>query len=272
MRGSHFYSELEFEQFASAIYKKTGIDLLQYKNQQLVRRIISIIESAGYNNLRDFSDYVFCSDDRLKEFINDITINISEFFRDKKTFTKLQTDIIPMLYQKQSETSSARFKVWSAGCSNGAELYSVAIILDELNFLGKSFLVGTDISSSILEKAKEGAFAKEELKNVSMKRQLKYFIKNNNQYQINELFRKHLIFKYHDLLQDDTNKQCDFYNLILCRNVIIYFTEEIKKKIYKRFYESLKKGGILFIGGTERIINPDEFGFNVISPFFYEKV
>jgi len=259
--------QLEFEQFARYIYHKTGIDIANYKNQQLKRRVIALMEKENFSNLTDYYTYLHNYPVRLEEFINKITINVSEFFRDKEIFDELKNKIIPMLYK--ARPSLPYFKIWSAGCANGAEIYSVGIILDELGYLAKSRLIGTDISSYILEKAKKGLFTDIEAKNINKQRIVIYFKKKDNFYTIIDKIKSRTNFMYHDLLKDDFEER---YDLIICRNVIIYFTEEIKKNIYKRFYNALRKGGILFIGGTERIIKPKEFGFHVLSPFFYQKL
>lgn len=266
MRASNSTTEIEFEQFARYISHKTGIDISKYKNQQLKRRVIALMEKENFSSLTDYYTYLHNYPDRLEEFINKITINVSEFFRDKEIFEEVKTRILPMLYKSNSLPYS---KIWSAGCANGAEIYSVAIILDELGYLSKTRLIGTDISTYILEKATNGLFIDSEMKNTNKQRILTYFVKKDSFYKINDKIKKRIKFMYHDLLKHDFEERC---NLILCRNVIIYFTEEIKKAIYKRLYKALKKGGILFIGATERIINPKEFGFHVLSPFFYQKL
>lgn len=256
---------MDISEFKQKIYEKVGWDLSGYKSKQLDRRILAFMEKNNFNNLQDFYNNLNKDPIKMKEFLDKITINVSEFFRNPDKFAELKSELLPELHKR-----SKRLKIWSAGCSSGAEIYSIAIILDELGYLSDSHLVATDIDNNILKKALKGVFKfNEELKNVDSNRLKKYFNQiNDNEYEVKEYIKRKVNFKLHNLLNFPYESWCD---LILCRNVVIYFSEETKDKVYRGFYNSLKNYGILFIGSTERIIKAKEIGYNIISPFFYQK-
>lgn len=200
---------------------------------------------------------------RLQEFKDFITINVSEFFRNPEKYRELNELVIPTLLR-----SSPRLRVWSAGCSNGAEPYSVAIILEELTPGQRHYILATDLDATILARAREGLYTERDIQNVVKSRRLKYFQQVNGGFQIIPAVRERVEFRQHDLLRDPFP---DHFDLILCRNVVIYFTERAKEELYLKFHRALKPGGVLFVGGTECIIKARDLGFDPFSPFFYRK-
>lgn len=258
-------SSAEFLQFKSKIASLINLDLTNYKNTQMERRINSLMNKNGHENLMEYYQLLKKDPDKLKEFINMLTINVSEFFRNTEKFNELENIYIPQLLK-----NSSRLKIWSAGCSFGAEIYSLAMILDSHGVLNKSTLIASDFDRNILEKAKKGIYIKQEFDTVKPEYK-KYFKKlnsNQNLFQIDPKISQKVIFNRCDLLNSAFEKDFD---LILCRNVVIYFTEEAKDKLYQKFYDSLKNKGILFIGSTERINNYKNIGFITLSNFFYQK-
>jgi chemotaxis protein methyltransferase CheR len=163
---------------------------------------------------------------------------------------------------------SPRLNIWSAGCSIGAEPYSMAIILKEKTPNTKHRILATDLDSEILAKAKKAQYTNNEMKNMPQNRLTKYFTQVDGQYILNEDIKSRVEFQKHNLLLDRFESGFD---LILCRNVVIYFTEEAKDGLYRRFFASLKPGGVLFVGGTEAILNFRDIGFGHYLPFFYRK-
>ena len=189
---------------------------------------------------------------------------ISEFFRTPDKFGKLETDVIPDLLKR-----SPTLNIWSAGCSIGAEVYSLTMILKDLTPGKKHRLLATDLDIEIIAKAKKGVYSDNELKALDPKRKDKYFTKTSDgKYAIKDEIKQCVEFKRHNLLKDPFEKGFD---LILCRNVVIYFTEEAKDKLYRNFFASLKPGGILFVGATEAILNARNMGYVNYQPFFYQK-
>ena len=161
---------------------------------------------------------------------------------------------------------SPRLKIWSAACSNGSEPYTLAMILEKLAPGRGHRIIATDIDDNMLAKAKEGVYNINEIKNVPQQLRDRHFDKNGNEYKIHDSIKQRVDFRHHDLLKDRYESGFD---LIVCRNVVIYFTDEAKLKIYTGFFNSLKTDGYLFVGGTERIHNYKAIGFDNPYPFFY---
>lgn len=253
----------DYALFKRKIKELIGIDLDGYKDEQIKRRVKILMDRVNAHDFLTF--YRTIEKDPLlrKDFIDKVTINVSEFFRNSDQFDILKNRVIPQL-----RDHFKRLNIWSAGCSYGNEPYSVAIILNELGI--KEFdILATDIDMEALKRAKDGIYKLEELKNVSEERLKKYFIKiDNESYRIIDKIRVSVKFEYLDLLKDKYPKGM---HLILCRNVIIYFTQEAKDKVFRKLSESLETGGVLFLGNTERIFNSQNYKLKPVDLFFYKK-
>ena len=254
---------MDFIEFHKWIYKEFNIDLNAYKSEQLNRRIGSLMLRSGITSLDEYKNILLINKEQREKFLDFITINVTEFFRNPELFYELQGVI------REYSKNVSRLKVWSAACSMGCEPYSIAIIIDDINPKVKVDILATDIDKNILKKAELGEYISVEMKNVSETFKRRYFNIKDEKYKINEKIKSMVTFKKHDLILDkyDTN-----FDLIVCRNVIIYFKNDVKKEIFKRFAESLKKGGILFVGATESIYNYKDFQLEKISTFIYKKV
>ncbi len=254
-----------YEEFKKKIHTLTKIDLHAYKERQMKRRIESLITKNGIDSYNGYVDAISKDKKMYDEFINYLTINVSEFYRNPEQWTMLEKDLLPLMLAKNST-----LKVWSAACSTGDEPYSLVMLLAKFMPLSRIKIFATDIDKQILEKASIGLYNVKSLKGLPDEFVKKYFTKlNETSYKISDEVKKCVEFKQHNLLKDDYPKQCD---LIVCRNVVIYFTEEAKDMIYKKFNESLKPEGFLFVGSTEQIIQPAALGFQSYKSFFYRKV
>ena len=253
-----------WESFKTKWLKKSGIDLNLYKPAQMHRRINNFISRTGSTNYDNFLMLLDGDKELYHKFVEHLTINVTEFFRTPEKFEELEKIIIPQLLKTKD-----KLRIWSAGCSIGAEPYSIAMTLDELTPGKKHYILATDLDMEILAKAKAGgSYSSIEMKNISEGRLKKYFRKIGEEYVVNDEIIKKVDFKHGNLLKDkfETN-----FDLILCRNVVIYFTEEAKDKLYRDFFASLAAGGIIFVGGTEAIMNFRDMGYTQIRPFFYQK-
>lgn len=255
---------MDLQYFEQWVFKEFGINLAAYKSNQLHRRLLSLMSRVGVTSVEEFINLLKKDTIQRQRFLDFITINVTEFFRNPEIFDelkrKIESDLLP--YNKN-------LNVWSAACSIGAEPYSVAMILDELSTLGRHKILATDIDSTILERAKKGEYLVNEIKNINKAYLVKYFDYTQDKYFIASKIKDMVTFKKHDLIIEDY--EVDF-DLILCRNVVIYFTQEVKNQMYKKFSSSLKKGGILFVGATESIYNYREYGFEKASTFIYKKI
>lgn len=255
---------LDFGSFYDYIRKELNLDLAAYKETQLQRRITTVMKSAGALNLEDYSKLIDTNDQIKNAFLDYITINVTEFFRNRDIFDEFESILTNLLIHKFKD-----MKIWSAACSTGAEAYSLAIILDKNDIRLKHKILATDIDDKILERAKIGEFKEYEIRNLDKKDLKDYFILKDKRYYINDRIKNMVSFNKQDLILDKYEKG---FHAIVCRNVTIYFKNETKDKIYKKINDSLVTGGILFTGATESIYNPKDFGFRKISTFIYEKI
>lgn len=258
-------SEEEFSTFKKKIASLIGLNLFNYKNAQMERRIVSLMNRNNISKLDNYYSLLSSDKHKLEEFTNMLTINVTEFFRNTDKFEELEEKFIPELLKKHGS-----LKIWSAGCSCGAEIYSIAMILDKLNLLDKSTLVASDFDINIINRAQKGHYSKFELGTIKpeYKKYFKPLDTKGDKFEVDSKITSKVKFERRDLLNGGFEKN---FNLILCRNVVIYFTEEAKDKLYGDFYNSLTLGGVLLIGSTERIHNFKEIGFNLASSFFYQK-
>lgn len=244
----------------------TKIDLNSYKERQMKRRIEALIAKHGINSYADYIIKIKTDKVAFDEFINYITINVSEFFRNPEQWVLLEKEVIPYL----TEHFGKDLKIWSAACSTGDEPYSLVMLLSKFIPLNKIKIYATDIDKTVMSKAALGLYNVKSLKDLPEEFLNKYFVKvNDRTYQISDAIKSCVEFKQHDLLKDNYPSNCD---LIVCRNVLIYFTDEAKNKIYTDFHKALRKDGLLFVGSTEQIIQAQQIGFSNFKSFFYKKV
>ncbi len=254
----------DYEQFIEKIKRKTRIDLSLYKEAQMKRRLTSLYEKRGYHNFIEYFDAIDRDPALLDEFLDRMTINVSEFYRNGQRWKVLQDKIFPQLLEKNK-----RLKIWSAACSTGEEPYSLAMVLSNHVPLRDISIQATDLDKGVIEQAKVGLYGARSIKEVPKDVVDRYFIKEGTHYQVVDEIKRTVTFRQHNLLEDRYEPNHD---LIVCRNVMIYFTEEAKDQIYHNFSKALKIGGVLFVGSTEQIFNPEQYGFEVVDTFFYKKV
>lgn len=256
----------QYEIFKKNINELIGIDLNLYKEKQMLRRITSLMRRNGFSDFIEYYNKLKADKELLDQFVNYLTINVSEFFRNISQWKVLEEDILPNLIKSANKKS---LSVWSSACSTGEEAYSLAMLFTKFYNLDKIKILATDIDVSALNKAREGVYDEKALKNVPKEFVVKFFKKNKNQYRIKDEIKKTVDFRKIDLLKDPFPQNID---LILCRNVMIYFTNEAKDLLYKKFYNSLSDYGVLFVGSTEQILLPEKYNLKPIKTFFYTKI
>lgn len=255
-----------YEEFKRDVYRLTDIDLNMYKERQMKRRIETLISRKGFDGFESFFKGMEKDDSLLRTFVSYLTINVSQFYRNPLQWDKFEKSIIPYLRDKFGD----RLTIWSAACSTGDEPYTIAMILAKYIPLDKVRIIATDIDDDVLEFARNGIYPAKCMSDLPKEYIEKNFKKiDDSHYEISDYIKKHVEFKKHNLLKDNyfTN-----INMIVCRNVVIYFTEEAKDGVYTRFHKAMTEDGILFIGSTEQILRAREIGFETNQPFFYQKV
>ncbi len=257
-------NDQDYQYLKRKLLKLTGIDLDSYKSQQMRRRLNMFYAHTGVKNIVEYCQMIEHDRDMLEKLRNFLTINVSEFFRDSASFTQLRSTILPLLLKQ-----SPRLNIWSAGCSHGAEPYSVALVLEGISPGGQHRILATDIDEGALKRARAGGpYNPAEVKNVPSSMLQKYFVNSNGDHMFSEKIRRKVEFRQQNLLRDRFEEG---FHLIICRNVTIYFTEKTKNEINRKFFNSLRSGGILFIGGTEAMLDVTSLGFIGLRPSFYQK-
>ena len=254
----------DYEYFKRAVYELTKIDLNAYKEKQMKRRIDTLIAKNKIVGYDKYIDALKANNVMFEEFVNYITINVSEFYRNPDQWKILENEVFPKLIQKFGKN----LKIWSAACSTGDEPYSLVMALSRHLPLNQIKIIATDLDKQVIAKAKVGLYNERSIEAVPEDLKQKYFKKIGASYQISDEIKARVEFREHNLIEND---YAAGYHLIVCRNVLIYFTEEAKDEVFRKFYKSLAPGGVLFIGSTEQIINYKEMGYERKSPFFYQR-
>lgn len=255
----------DYEIFKKNVFQLTKIDLNCYKERQMRRRIDALITRSNVKGYDEYLTLLKTDQDKLEEFIAYLTINVSEFYRNPEQWQLLEKEMLPYLFERFGKN----IKIWSAACSTGDEPYTLAMLLAKFIPMNQIQITATDIDKQVLSKAQMGLYDEKSLKGLPKEYISKYFTKiGARSYQISDEVKRCVNFKQHNLLKDPYVKD---YHLIICRNVMIYFTEEAKAEINKKFCDSLKQDGLLFVGSTEQIIAPNTLGFSTFKSFFYKK-
>jgi chemotaxis protein methyltransferase CheR len=255
----------EYTLLKKKIRELIKFEMDHYSPKQMMRRLDGFIIRSKMPGVVQYCHLLENNPAEVAKLEDFLTINVSEFFRDTAHFKVLKEKILPALLQENLQLS-----IWSAGCSNGSEAYSVAILLDRLSPYRTHRILATDIDKGIIAQAAAGGpYHPADIRNVPPELVDKYFRKVGEDYRVIDHIRNKVIFKQHDLTRDPFENNFD---LIICRNVVIYFTDEAKKKLRRRFIDAMKLNGILFIGATETMLDASDTGFVRMSPCFYKKI
>lgn len=255
--------DADYEKFIEQIKKRTSIDLAQYKETQMKRRLTTLRQKHGYDSFADYMDALLRIPALMDEFLDRMTINVSEFWRNPNRWDMLERRFLPEMF-----AGGSRASIWSAACSTGDEPYTIAMILDRMGMLDRSTITATDLDHNVLAKAQSGLYQERSVRDVPRSYLQSYFTADGDVYAVDERIKRSIRFKQHNLLYDPFGGP---YDLIVCRNVMIYFTEEAKHGLYQRFSDALKPGGILFVGSTEQIFSPQQYELETAETFFYRK-
>ncbi len=256
--------EYDYEYFKKQVFNLTSIDLNAYKERQMKRRIDTLVDKRGIKGYDQYIQALKTNKEIFEEFINYITINVSEFYRNPEQWKILDEKVIPSLISRFGK----KLKIWSAACSTGDEPYSLVMALSKHVPLDQIYILATDLDKQVIAKAKVGLYNEKSIASVPDEFKKKYFTKVGPSYKIADEIKARVTFKEHNLLKDAYPAD---YHLIVCRNVLIYFTEEAKNDVFAKYFKALDHGGYLFIGSTEQIMNYKEMGYDRTSSFFYLK-
>jgi chemotaxis protein methyltransferase CheR len=258
--------DITYAALKRVIRERLDLDLDAYKAPQMRRRLDTFVAThGGGDNASKWVHALPTDTVALAALREVITINVSEFFRDTVQWETLRSQVLPMLLADRPQLS-----IWSAACSNGQEPYTLAMLLDELEPAGRSRILATDIDRTVMGRARAGGpYNANDVRGVSPERLAKYFVRSGDSYSIVPKLQSRITIREHNLLATAYGTGFD---LIVCRNVLIYFEQDAKLEIVTRFRAALRPGGVLFIGGTEALLGPDAQGYKIIGGNFYQKV
>ncbi len=266
-------TDMEFNMFSEYLYQYAGINLTPQKKNLLATRLTQTIDRQGFKSFKEYFEYMKTdtSGRTLSEFINRISTNHTYFFREEEHFSFMKNRALPELKLRLEKEKDLR--IWSAGCSNGSEPYTIAMLLDDFFDLEKSLwdtsILATDISEKVLTLAKEGIYKNADIEKIPPMWKMKYFKKvNPDSFQVVESIRHNVIYRRLNLLSEFHFKRP--FHVIFCRNVMIYFDETTKNKIIQKFYDQLVPGGYLLIGHSETI-DRGVSNFEYIMPSVYRR-
>jgi len=252
----------EFIEFIFQFRTISGLDLSHYNRTQIERRLSVFQQKHRLLTLADLIKAIREDSELLNECMRRLTINVTEFFRDPLYWDKLRN------YITDIARTRLPLKLWSAGCATGEEAYSLSGMLSIMLPKNCWELMASDLDLGALTTAKAGLYQEKSVKGLDPKYKNLLFNKVDDFYVVKERVRERVSFQKLDLLQDSYPSSRD---IILCRNVLIYFKESTKKAVIAKLAQSLNPGGILFVGGSEQIMNPDDYNLSNENVFFYKK-
>jgi chemotaxis protein methyltransferase CheR len=248
-------ADRDFIALKKQIFRCTSLDLGQYKDTYLQRRIGVRMRCCGSKVYSDYSNFLDSNPAEYEKLLDDLTINVTQFFRDPIVFKAMEEEVLPLLIYDKVKHGKGDITVWSAGCSSGEEPYSIAIMLREL--LGEEFdnfdvnIIGSDIDDPSLEAASVGKYLPRQLANVKKEYLERHFALEGEMYQLSQDIMDMVDFRKIDLI---ASRPPAMFDCIFCRNVVIYFTREMQEHLYMKFYGSLNQGGYFVMGNTETLV------------------
>ncbi|ACH94306.1 CheR family methyltransferase [Borrelia recurrentis] len=265
----------EFQRLTKIIYNNFGINLSEKKKLLIESRLSSTIKAKNLNNFTEYINYLENQKNQISliELVDKISTNHTYFFREPNHFEFLANNILPKMIKKITQTQEKEIRIWSAGCSSGEEAYTIAMILNEYINNNKiqcnAKILATDISITVLKEAKEGIYPEDRVKTLPKHLKNKYLNKlQNDKFEVKDELKEMTVFKKLNLMNDvfPFNKKFD---LIFCRNVMIYFDEKTRNKLADKFNQYLKDDSYLLIGHSETIRGNKNLEY--VMPATYKK-
>jgi len=249
--------------FCDGVRRLCGIDLTQYKRPQMERRLRSFFARYGVTRLTDSLQRLRSDKELLDGLLDRVTINVSQLWRHPDQWARLDGGLLEEL------ASGGRVRAWSAGCSYGAEAYTLAAVCSQAIPGVPVRILGTDIDQRMVARARAAEFSAGDARTAPAAAMARWFEQTPTGWQAKPVLRAMTYFEVGDLLK--LQPPASSYELIMCRNTVIYFADQIRDELHARFAHALRPGGVLVIGGTERISHAASLGLTAIAPFIYRK-
>lgn len=244
--------ELEIRLLLEAIYSLYGYDFRQYSKASMRRRILHRLGLSGLSTITDMTSKVLRDRQFFVSLLNDMTVNVTEMFRDPHFYRRFREEVVPVL------KTFPFIKIWHAGCSTGEEIYSMAVLLEEEGLYERTMMYATDIDKNVLATAKKGIYSISAIKQygdnyiqAGGKSSLSdYYTCKYESVIMDQRLKRNIVFADHDLATDQVFGEM---NVIVCRNVLIYFDRQLQERVFKLFHDSLDLGGFLCLGTKESL-------------------
>lgn len=269
-------SKEDFMVFSDYIYSRYGIKMPEIKRVMLQGRLLKRIRELGMHSYSEYKEYFFSSEGQEKElydFLSVVTTNKTDFFRESVHFDYLASDVLPELLKDGKKL----VKIWSAACSSGEELYTISIVLHEFMEKHPEFgynILGTDISNNVMDKAVKGVYAEKTIDVIPLSLKKKYFFRSKDRHnptvRVSPELQKNISLKYLNLMDNQYDIK-EMYDVIFCRNVLIYFDRETQEKVINKLCRHLVSGGYLFIGHSESVANM-QVPLKNIKPTIFKRI
>lgn len=246
------HADMEIELLLEAIYRLSGFDFRQYNRSSISRRIYNRMRVSNIPTISRVQEKAIHEESFLEQLLNDFSINVTEMFRNPSFFKAFRKEVVPYLRQYPE------IRIWHAGCATGEEVYSMAILLQEEGLIDRSVIYATDMNEHVLEKAKKGAFSIKKMQAYTTNYMLagghhafSEYYKTDYQYAyFHPELLKNIIFAQHNLVTDQSFNE---FHVIVCRNVLIYFSPALQSQVHHLFYDSLSRDGFLCLGDKETL-------------------
>lgn len=260
-------SDHEFSQIRKILLQNRGFNLDAYKDKCVRRRIAIRIRANHCATVQNYCDLLVSEKNELDQLLKVLTIHVSQFFRNFSTFEKLRLEIIPYIFATARKTGKKNLRFWSLGCSSGEEPYTLALILAE-HFASEMLEIpvsidATDVDTTILRTAEKAVYNHDRLIETPINYIAKYFDEERDQYRLSPTIKAMVNFNHGEIFNDLTYQSCD---LLLCRNVLIYFAREQQEKVLKNMGSSLGNDGFLVLGKSETILGESRTHFQTVCP------
>jgi chemotaxis protein methyltransferase CheR len=253
----------DYVSFCRGVQALCRIDLEQYKRPQMERRIRTFASGRGVEALPEYLTVLRKDRSELEAFLDRITINVSQLWRNPEQWDVLATNVLPAL------AAEGRIRAWSAGCSYGAEAYTLAAVAADAIPQARTEVRGTDIDERIIAQAKTGRFTLADARSAPAKQLERWFDRDGDEYVAKPELRRAMRFDTGDLLRMRIAPSS--FDLILCRNTVIYFNQEVRDDLHARLADALRPGGVLIVGATERVADARALDLTSTHPFTYRK-
>ncbi|MDP2181537.1 MAG: CheR family methyltransferase [Actinomycetota bacterium] len=254
------------DKLTAKVLNERGLDLGQYRQQYLERRIATRLRSLDLHSYRQYVDYLDTHADEYAKLIDTLTINVTEFYRDAPVFDLFRKTIVPAMIENKLRARQRMLRAWSAGCATGEEPYSIAMsFLDGLGSHTKDFVltvIATDLDDRAIAQAKAAVYPAERLKTIPKTHQVKYLDVHGDTFSVKPEVARHVRFRHFNLFAD---KPISVVDVIFCRNVFIYFSREQQEKVLEMFWGALAKGGYLVLGRSEKLAPSAAKRFELVS-------